>query len=369
MSWVVPYLPSAVGYAGAAIAGDAVSRAGKRGLDEIEYHLDKRRKISRGMPSRGLGRRTVRRSIRKRKRILRRKFKRSRGRRGNGMTTRYKTIASSKVRRAPKNRWNYLCRNVDRAEDANAPVCTTIREASQTLSAAAAQCKTVGFFGLSRLASGVNAQNGMDLAYAYGHCFGIETGHGQDVLRHHDEIYLRSAEFNFAIRETTGAAARIFCWELICIKDHTYMDGSNSQDWDTYISNVPSAHPQASLTGTSAITTTHPSFSPWICNTLGTNWKIFKQHEFYLEASQSIYWTKVVNIKKFRHVYKDLGQTTAGYKGLSRLFVFKILGDLDTTTGLYSAAEAKIHLQTTIKYSSVKRDQRLITIGGTLAPT
>lgn len=260
-----------------------------------------------------------------------------------------------------------FARRLDKAEDVAAPRCITIKVANATCAASAGQCKMVFFHALTRL-GGTN-ENQNDLGLVIGHAMNIQDADASVFKSKddHHEIFLRNVSLNFNIRESATANARVEIFELIAKKNSdVFMAGEN--DMSNALTNVSNHVSTRSHTGASAITNTHPAFDPYMWHALLQTYKVYKKHNIYLESSQSVYWNKSFNINKFIDPAKVLKHDKV-LKGITRMFVFKVTGDLDTTTGAHSAAEIKIELNAVYTYSTSEQQDRLITVGGTSAPS
>lgn len=252
-------------------------------------------------------------------------------------------------------------RKVDMALDATAGRQITINTTNQTCSASADQCNSICFT-LNTCVNGTDAENWGDLNRVFGHAFNTLTA-AAFAADERNSLFLRSVNVEFSIRDSATSNAKLKIYECICRKSAQAQGNLNSiasSGWSTFVN--AEVDPARSLTGTAALTGTHSAWTPFMMHNFCKHFKILKTHDIYLESSQSIYFKKSYRFNKL--ISPKQFHDHDVIKGLSRIFIFQVYGDLDTTTGEPSAAGVKIEMNVNHVYSTQGTQTNVITVGG-----
>lgn len=300
----------------------------------------------------------------KRRKVYKKKYGRKKySNRSKFLGKAHATASRSKGKTSGRvKRYLKLERNVNNALDAAAATNITINTCNQSLTAAADQSNSVAYF-LNTCHNGTAAQNFGDLNRVFGHAFNTLTS-GNFYMDERAKVFLKSVHVDFSIRDTTsgGSVMRLRMYECVCRRSCQMIniEGGTAGDWSNIISNeIPGYR---ALTGTAALTTTHTAWSPYLMNNFCKYFKIVACEDIFIEATQSTYMNKTY--KYNRVISPRLFHEKDFVKGVSRVFIFSVLGDLDTTTGEPTTASIKVELNVSHSYSTKESKVNLVTIGG-----
>jgi len=340
---LVPYIPGIISNLTPGIVSSGVASASElggyiggayRGYKRVKeiydsYPPSKKPKVMARM------RRTGGWTFRKRAKRFRRRLRRVRrykrkGRAEPRPTTRYQSYSSATLR-SKRTKYNGVIRSFDKIKALATPTAKILLQANIEISSNANECAWGAYAACTSY--GCTENMGQDLGRQYG---AHSSSTSRAVLDSANSMmYIGGVHINFLVRESVSVVNHVKLYTLKCIRSHKADDFGTNATWAGYMSFALGGNSDTFTTGT-ALASTMVGMTPLSFPGIGRFWKVVKEEDFYLESSHSVEINKGLKINKF-FTGKDLDNYDY-FKNASYLFVFKVVGDADSTTPFNATA-------------------------------
>lgn len=263
------------------------------------------------------------RRIRTRKRrMIKRRF---RSKKASATTTsRYRPYAVNTIR-SKRSKIHKLSDVIERADCLSKPASRTLIQQNTEITSAANQCGWDEFFACTSY--GCDGFLGKDLPRQYG-CH-LNSGTAAEVNTSTKLMYMKSIHLNFCVRDNISGTSHLKLYTVKCIRSHKASDYAGN--WPGMLTTGLGSYYHSTFSQCSnPIASTMVSFSPFTLPGFGRYWKVIREEDFYIESAQSVDINKVVTINRFFQG-KDIANFDF-FKNCSYMYLFKIVGDTDTST-------------------------------------
>lgn len=258
---------------------------------------------------------------RRRRRIFKRRFKKSR-KASATTTSRYRPYASYTPRNR-RTRTHNIANIIEKASALASPTSKILLQQNTEITSAGNACGWDEFFACTSY--GCTGFLGQCLPRQYG--AHMSNYYKSQIDACTKPMFIKSVHMNFCIRDNISGTSHLKLYTVKCIKSHKAADFGGK--WPDMLTKGLSTDYHHTFTST-ALTSDMVAFSPFALPGFGRFWRVIKEEDFYIESAQSIDVNKSLCINRW-FTGQDLAQYDF-FKNSSYMFLFKIVGDTDTTT-------------------------------------
>lgn len=242
-----------------------------------------------------------------------------------------------------------LAKALRNAETLTGDVITHVENISFTASSTGDDCafKAITFL----TGGGVSENNGADIPKLFVGAFNLaSTGGLANLLAKKQKLFIFSVHVNFYFRESGTAQGLVDIYE--CIARRTCDTNEYGASYLGMLSTGSGRDTVPSLVNATAVGTTDPFYSPYLCAEFGKYFKIYKQS--FLNINNGTTNMYPLHIPVNRLIDPDEIIDHDWFKGLSRMIVFKMRGDM--TGAAFNAGVLNVRAEITYSYTSENVD-------------